>query len=289
LLASEDILTADNLTVRWPENPGPTPWKRRVLISPDELTTAWVQLFGRIPWKSFVTLTFDPKRNFSVNQATASREAWEWCCSLGRMFRRPVAWLYATESGHGDRWHAHALITDLSVEEIQRAAEPWRIRNGMVHVRAVSDGQRAVLYTAKGVPKGVEVQWSDTVARYKNQLLPDVVVRLTCEADSDLEAPSNQQTPSNQKADPELATSTRRSRVPRRGVDVNATMSQLLTFSVVAKRTQLSESFWRKAVRRRLLPFIKIGRAVRLRQDDVVRFLEERTHPAREATLRPHS
>jgi len=177
-------LAAHTLTVRWPERPGPTLWENRPLISPDELPIAWARLFGRVPWKVFATLTFEEKRHFPVNQPTASREAYEWCCSLGRLFRSPIAWLYATECGRGGLWHAHALITDLTVQKVERAAEAWRLRNGNVIIRPVSDGQRAVLYTSKDVPKGAEVQWSDTVKRYRDHLLPEVIVRLTSDGAS---------------------------------------------------------------------------------------------------------
>lgn len=59
-------------------------------------------------------------------------------------------------------------------------------------------------------------------------------------------------------------------------------MEQLLTIAAVAERTQLSQAFWRRAVSRRLMPAVRIGRAVRLRERDVARFLSDGTPPARE-------
>lgn len=60
-------------------------------------------------------------------------------------------------------------------------------------------------------------------------------------------------------------------------------MEQYVAISTLAEKTQLSESFWRKAIARRLLPVSRVGRAVRVRETDVLRFLAERERPAREA------
>jgi excisionase family DNA binding protein len=53
-------------------------------------------------------------------------------------------------------------------------------------------------------------------------------------------------------------------------------MQQLLSLKHVAQLTQTSEAFWRKALFRRLLPAVRVGRAVRIREGDLEHFLAER-------------
>ena len=50
-------------------------------------------------------------------------------------------------------------------------------------------------------------------------------------------------------------------------------MDQWLSLKTVAAQTDTSVAFWRKAVARRLLPSTRIGSTVRLRRDDVQRFI----------------
>ena len=61
-------------------------------------------------------------------------------------------------------------------------------------------------------------------------------------------------------------------------------MEQYLSIATLAERTQLSESYWRKAIRRRLLSSVRIGggRAVRVKLADAERFLAAGTRAARE-------
>jgi excisionase family DNA binding protein len=56
-------------------------------------------------------------------------------------------------------------------------------------------------------------------------------------------------------------------------------VDQLLTLKTIAEKTQTSEAYWRKAIARRLLPATRIGRAVRVRESVLLRFLEERERP----------
>ena len=49
-----------------------------------------------------------------------------------------------------------------------------------------------------------------------------------------------------------------------------------------AGRTRTSEALWRKFIRLRQIPVVKIGRLVRLDPEAVRKFLEERTRPAKE-------
>lgn len=53
-------------------------------------------------------------------------------------------------------------------------------------------------------------------------------------------------------------------------------MDQLLTLKAVAERTQTSVAFWRRAITRGQLSSTRIGRAVRVRESELQRFLDER-------------
>jgi len=165
-------------TTRWPDERPGGEWRTRIRLPIDELNSAWAQFFGRIPWAAMVTLTFDLKRVFPVRQARANRDAWWWCCSLGKMFRRPVAWLYVTERGRSGAWHVHALVAGLSVAEVDRAADMWRVGRGLADVREVWEGEGAVLYVSKEVPCGAEVVFSETMDIYRDRLRPQTTVQL---------------------------------------------------------------------------------------------------------------
>ncbi len=60
------------------------------------------------------------------------------------------------------------------------------------------------------------------------------------------------------------------------------TVEKLLTVSEVAERTRTSVAFWRKAIWRREIPIVKIGRLTRLREGDVDGFCRLGFRPARE-------
>lgn len=47
---------------------------------------------------------------------------------------------------------------------------------------------------------------------------------------------------------------------------------KLLSLPEVAERTSTSVAFWRKAVQRQEVPIIKVGRLIRLREEDVDAF-----------------
>jgi len=165
-------------TTRWPDERRGGEWRTRIRLPINELARAWAQFLGRIPWAAMVTLTFDLKRVFPVRRARASREAWWWCCSLGGIFRRPVAWLYVTERGRSGAWHAHALVAGLSVAEVNVAAEMWRVGRGIADVRDVWKGDGAVLYVAKGVPYRAEIAFSETIEVYRDRLRDDSIIQL---------------------------------------------------------------------------------------------------------------
>jgi excisionase family DNA binding protein len=57
----------------------------------------------------------------------------------------------------------------------------------------------------------------------------------------------------------------------------------LLTFKEVAQQTGTSVAFWRKLAARRAIAVVRLGRACRLRETDLQRFLTERCRPARAA------
>jgi hypothetical protein len=169
-------------TTRWPDERPQGTWRARIRPPVNELAKAWAHFFGRVPWVAMVTLTFDSKRIFSISRARASRHAWWWCASLGGIVRRPIAWLYATEQGRNGAWHVHALVAGLSVGEVRSAAEMWRLARGIAHVTDVKEGERAVLYVAKGIPYHSEVVFSDTIDIYRERLRDDVIVQLREEA-----------------------------------------------------------------------------------------------------------
>ena len=50
----------------------------------------------------------------------------------------------------------------------------------------------------------------------------------------------------------------------------------LLSLRTVATQTETSVALWRKLIARRMIPVARIGRAVRIRQSDLHRFLAER-------------
>jgi excisionase family DNA binding protein len=60
-------------------------------------------------------------------------------------------------------------------------------------------------------------------------------------------------------------------------------MERYITCKQAGDATNTSESFWRKAAARREIPVFRVGRAVRLKEGDVLRFLGDRERPARES------
>jgi hypothetical protein len=57
---------------------------------------------------------------------------------------------------------------------------------------------------------------------------------------------------------------------------------KLLTFTQAAALASNSPAWWRKRAARRQIAVVKLGRSARLREDDVLRLLQEGTLPARE-------
>jgi excisionase family DNA binding protein len=55
----------------------------------------------------------------------------------------------------------------------------------------------------------------------------------------------------------------------------------LLTLKEVAQQTGTSIAFWRKLAARRTIAIVRLGRACRIREADLERFLTERCRPAR--------
>ena len=60
-------------------------------------------------------------------------------------------------------------------------------------------------------------------------------------------------------------------------------MNRLLTYKEVAQQTGTSVAFWRKLAARRAITVVRLGRACRVREADLERFLAERCRPARPA------
>jgi len=60
-------------------------------------------------------------------------------------------------------------------------------------------------------------------------------------------------------------------------------MEKLLTFSEAAERCSISAAWWRKQAARGRIAVVKLGRATRLREDDVQRVIRDGLRPARPA------
>jgi excisionase family DNA binding protein len=54
---------------------------------------------------------------------------------------------------------------------------------------------------------------------------------------------------------------------------------ELLTLQQVAKQTCTSVAFWRKQVRLRRIPVVRVGRLIRLDADSVRQYLAAQTRP----------
>jgi hypothetical protein len=172
-----------SLTSWWPDARAGGTWGTRIRPRRNELAAAWASFLGRVPWTFMATLTFDPKRVRSANQGRANRDAFWWCCLLGKMYCRPISWVYVTERHRSGRWHAHVLITGLTRAEANDAAEVWRAARGIAHVQGVYDGKGAVFYVAKDeakqVPYRSEIVISGDIIAFKDQLRPEITVQLS--------------------------------------------------------------------------------------------------------------
>lgn len=142
------------------------------------LHQAWANLLGRILWEVFVTLTFDEKRCFPIDREMADREAFWWCGYVGRVFRRPVGWVYAVERGGAGGWHVHALIVGVDNQRWTAPVATWRERCGFIDVKPVTECHRIALYTSKSVTLDGEIVLSDTLGRYQGALAATTVVEL---------------------------------------------------------------------------------------------------------------
>jgi hypothetical protein len=138
-----------------------------VRIKAAEIASAWAGWLGAIPWEFFVTLTFDPTKVFPTSAVMAGKEAYWWCGQVGRLHRRPTAWVYSVERGKSGLWHSHALLVGLGGALGTAAPAMWTQRNGRIHVRAVDSATRAVLYTSKEAAFAGEIVLSDTIYRYR--------------------------------------------------------------------------------------------------------------------------
>jgi hypothetical protein len=136
-----------------------------------ELEQAWGDFLGGVPWELFATLTFDPRRWRSVDRNLAVKEATWWCHQVGRLTRRPVAWLIAPERHHSGSWHAHALLVGLPPAGLGDAPEVmWQQRCGRIDIRNVYAGRQVVVYATKSAALNACVEFSDTLKRYRGHL-----------------------------------------------------------------------------------------------------------------------
>jgi hypothetical protein len=142
---------------------------------------AWAQWLGRLPWELFVTLTFDPKRVFPVNENRACREAAQWCEDTARLYRLHMGWVYAPERGTSGQWHAHALLIGGPRRKgeascLPEAAGMWRARNGSIDVQRIDGVPGVTLYTTKQAAATGAIVMSDTLRRYRHLLDRDTAV-----------------------------------------------------------------------------------------------------------------
>lgn len=171
------------LTMQWPHQAPGDEWRRRYRLEKDEVLPAWAAFLGRLPWQLFITLTFDPRRVFPVDQDRASREAFAWCNQTARIYRRPLGWVYAPERGKSGHWHVHALIIGApwvggQPSQLPEAAGMWTARNGKIDVRHVYDCKGVTLYTTKQDAAAGTLVWSDTLGRYRDALSATPTVNL---------------------------------------------------------------------------------------------------------------
>lgn len=155
------------LTTRWPAQAPGDDWGRRHRLRKYEIVDAWAEFLASVPWQFFVTLTFDPRKQFPVSGAAASREAFWWCNQTSRLVRRPLGWIYAPERGGSGQWHAHALIVG-GPSTLTEAAGMCTARNGRIDIRQIHDVRGATLYASKQAALSGEIVLSDTLPRYRD-------------------------------------------------------------------------------------------------------------------------
>ncbi len=165
-------------TTRWPTPTTEGRWRSRAALTGDALSEAWAAFLGRVPWTHFWTLTFDPKRRFPVPERLASREAFAWANQGSRVRRSPLGWMYATERGASGLWHVHALTAATSTEVADYMESDWRLRNGHVHVRPVTNSVKSVLYSTKSAAERGEVVCADTLGDFRDVLVDVELVSL---------------------------------------------------------------------------------------------------------------
>lgn len=132
------------------------------------LVAVWGVYLGLIKWNALVTLTFDPKRTYSVSQDRAVREAIAWCNDMERALRRPLGWVVAPERGPSGRWHAHVLVVGTDAMSLRTLGASWRARNGFLDARAVNADEHAAVavYASKEAALTGSVVMSDTIQRH---------------------------------------------------------------------------------------------------------------------------
>jgi hypothetical protein len=147
-------------------------------IGADQLSNAWSAFVGRIKWDVMVTLTFDPKRRFPVGRELANEEAFWWVGLVGKLFRLPVRWLYASERGRGGAWHTHVLLADVENRRWHAPLAAWEERNGFTDLTHLHDRAGVVLYVTKSAAGRGDVIISDTLYRHRSELLTEPPIGL---------------------------------------------------------------------------------------------------------------
>ena len=59
-----------------------------------------------------------------------------------------------------------------------------------------------------------------------------------------------------------------------------------LTVAELARRTGMSSAYWRRAIVRKVIPVVRLGRSVRVAEHHLRAFIEERERPASWSAVR---
>lgn len=162
---------------------GEIDWRQRQKANARSVGRAWSGVLACLPWELFVTLTFDDSKVPDVSEQLASREAFDWCNGASRIYRRPLGWVFAPETGKTGRWHVHVLIIGVpnalgEPSRLPEACGVWKARNGFIDMQCVHDLRGVTLYSTKQAAAAGTLVWSDTLGRYRDALQPKPTMSL---------------------------------------------------------------------------------------------------------------
>jgi hypothetical protein len=153
----------------WPTGLARTSGHRVVRVRNPLLQLGWMEFVSAIPWEWFVTLTFDPKKVWSVSRDTAARETIRWFGDVERYFRRHIGWLAALEQHKSGRWHSHGLLAGVPAR-LDPLVAIWEGRNGRAEVQPAGNSARRCLYVSKEAAENGEILLGDGLRRFSGNL-----------------------------------------------------------------------------------------------------------------------